>query len=364
MKRKRKLSNKQKRARAVIVAVILVIAVVIAVIIGSSKDKDNDIDVPSSSSDDEGEKIVVHINPLTGEKDFPADAVNKRPISFMVNNIKIATPQSGIADADICYEVPVEGGITRIMAIYANAKDVVKIGSIRSARHYYLDLAAAHNTVFVHYGKSVIAKKVINDRSLDTIDGGSVPDGFVQDEALAREKGREHSFFVTQDSLQAALDAKSTKMQSEITPAFNFADENTATGKDAVRIDVGFSKYTQSYFIYDSELKKYKKSQYDAPHIDANTGDQVAVDNVFVLFTPIEIIKKYKNGLVEVGLESGKGYYASQGKIQEITWEKGNYGDPIIYSDASGSPLKVNTGKSWISIVANNRQEFVTYQGE
>jgi len=362
MKRKRKLSNKQKRARAVIVAVILVIAVIIAIVIGSSKEEDKD--EPSPSSEDEGEQIVINVNPLTGEKDFPANAVNKRPVSFMVNNIKIATPQSGIADADICYEVPVEGGITRIMAIYANAKDVVKIGSIRSARHYYLDLAAAHNTVFVHHGKSVIAKKVINDRGLDTIDGGSLPIGFVQDEELARNKGREHSFFVTQDSLQAALDADSTQLQSEISPAFNFADANSATGEDATRIDIGFSQYTQSYFIYDSELKKYKKSQYDAPHIDSNSGDQVAVDNVFILFTPIERIEKYKNGLVEVGLESGKGYYASQGKIQEITWKKGNYSDPIIYKDASGALLKVNTGKSWISIVADNRQEFVTYKGE
>lgn len=364
MKRKRKLSNKQKRARAIILAVILIIAVVIAVVIGLSRDKDKDKDEIEPSSQDEDKQIVININPLTGEKDFPADAVNKRPVSFMVNNIKIATPQSGIADADICYEVPVEGGITRIMAIYANAKDVARIGSIRSARHYYLDLAAAHNAVFVHYGKSVIAKKVISDRSLDTIDGGYLPIGFVQDEEFARNKGREHSFFVTQDSLQAALSANSTQMEGEIPPAFNFVDANTATGEPATRIDVGFSHYTQSYFDYDSELKQYKKSQYGVPHIDTNSGGQVAVDNVFILFTPIEIIKKYTNGLIEVGLESGKGYYASHGKIQEITWKKGSYGDPIIYNDANGAPLKVNTGKSWISIVADNRQEFVTYQGE
>ena len=74
---------------------------------------------------------------LTG---LPISAEQKlnRPLAVMLNNIEEGCPQSGIADAAIVYEAPVEGRITRLMAIYDDYTNLEKVGSIRSSRDYFV----------------------------------------------------------------------------------------------------------------------------------------------------------------------------------------------------------------------------------
>ena len=60
------------------------------------------------------------VNLLTGMEGISKEAVGKRPIAVMVNNHKEAMPQYGISDADIIFEIPVEGAITRLMAVYGD----------------------------------------------------------------------------------------------------------------------------------------------------------------------------------------------------------------------------------------------------
>lgn len=76
---------------------------------------------------------------LTGE---PVDKKIglQRPYAIMINNIKEGLPQSGVSQAEMIYEAQVEGGITRLMALFQDVDHVEKIGSIRSARHYILIL--------------------------------------------------------------------------------------------------------------------------------------------------------------------------------------------------------------------------------
>ena len=70
---------------------------------------------------------------LTGEWVDPA--VNEqRPVAVMINNIGEAMPQSGIGQADVIYEMIVEGGITRLMAVFSDYSGLEKIGPVRSAR--------------------------------------------------------------------------------------------------------------------------------------------------------------------------------------------------------------------------------------
>ena len=92
-------------------------------------------------------------NPLTGEP-IGEDWVNRRPVAIMLNNLKEALPQQGQSEADILYEVLAEGGITRMLGVYQSVEGVGKIGSIRSARPYYLELALGHDAVYLHAGGS------------------------------------------------------------------------------------------------------------------------------------------------------------------------------------------------------------------
>lgn len=93
------------------------------------------------------------INPLTGLPMEPEYEQN-RPVAVMLNNLKKAQPQLGVSMADIIYEVPAEGGITRMLGVYQTLDGVGNLGSIRSARPYYIELAMGHDALYVHAGGS------------------------------------------------------------------------------------------------------------------------------------------------------------------------------------------------------------------
>ncbi len=96
---------------------------------------------------------------------------NERPIAIMINNHSIARQNhAGLNDAYIVYEAIVEGGLTRLMAIFKD-KDTARIGSVRSSRHYFLDYALENDAIYVHYGWSPQAESDINILGVDNING-------------------------------------------------------------------------------------------------------------------------------------------------------------------------------------------------
>ena len=110
------------------------------------------------------------INPLTGLPMEP-EYENDRPVAVMFNNLKAAQPQLGISQADIIYEVPAEGGITRMLGVFQSLEGVGTLGSIRSSRPYYLELALGHDALYVHAGGSPEAYKDIPAWGVDNMDG-------------------------------------------------------------------------------------------------------------------------------------------------------------------------------------------------
>ena len=106
----------------------------------------------------------LNYNELTGE--WSADYVSKRPVAVMINNLREALPSSGTKKADIIYECMVEGGITRIMPIFSSYEDIEKLGSVRSARHYYINIANEYDAIYVHYGQSKPAKEVLDNHAV------------------------------------------------------------------------------------------------------------------------------------------------------------------------------------------------------
>jgi hypothetical protein len=93
----------------------------------------------------------LYTNGLTGEAiDEPS---NLRPYAVMINNIKVALPHCGVSKADIIYEVLVEG-TTRMMAIFSDISDAGALGSMRSIRPYFIELARSYDAIVVHAGGS------------------------------------------------------------------------------------------------------------------------------------------------------------------------------------------------------------------
>lgn len=342
-----------------ITALVLSAALSLTLLAGCS------VSEPSQSSSESSSEIAAVINPLTGEDGFSESAVGKRPVAVMVSNIKQSLPQWGITDADIVYEAVTEGGITRLMCMFANPDAVPKVGPVRSVREYYPQFSEPFHALFVHFGGSTTGYEALKEYRIEDIDGmvfaGSA---FLQDKERSGKVGREHTFYTDTELLKPAIEKKEFSMTGTCPKAFNFVkpgESATLTGGSAEKATVRFSGYTTAVFEYDKTSGKYLKSQYGQPHIDANNQKQVAVENVVILYSPTsKIVGTY---LTRYDLTGGSGYYLSKGKMQEISWSKGAYNQMFKLTDSEGAPVSFNTGKTWVCVVPNGEKASTVLEG-
>ncbi|MBQ9907262.1 MAG: DUF3048 domain-containing protein [Oscillospiraceae bacterium] len=300
-------------------------------------------------------------NPLTGQAGFSAAAVGKRPVAVMVNNVRAALPQYGIADADVIFELPVEAGITRLMAVYADYTAVPDICSVRSCRYYYPILCLGMDAVYCHWGMDqTIAKETLTRTGIDRFDG-SVLEGalFFRDEQRRQTYAIEHTGYLRGALLPEFMTKRSVRtdlLPEYRRPLFHFADEEIPLNDAQTptrEIQLNFSGAYYSTFRYDEAAGCYKKLHSGSPHLDAHTGTQLAFENVIILQTDIHT--REDEYLMDVALSGGSGFYAANGGIQPITWTKDAETDPIRLYDASGAELTVSPGKSYIGIIGTDQ---------
>jgi len=316
---------------------------------------------PSSVATPEPTPYNGPVNPLTG---LPLEEkwVNARPVAVMLNNLKEAQPQQGQSQADIIYEVLAEGGITRMLGVYQTVDGVGTIGSVRSARTYYLELALGHDAVYLHAGGSPDAYAKIKKwgvTALDCVNGpyeGRSPNAnlFWRDPDRIKENGKVHSVVTTGESILERFPTYSFRQEHEEGYSYpqTFLEDGTPEhGTAAGVITVPYSPYKTGTFTYDEETKAYLVGQYGEPYIDGNTGGQVGVTNVLILQTDCRLISGDDAGRMAVDLTSGgKGWYACGGKMVEIQWSKEDRNSPFTYT-VNGEPLSLGRGKSYVNIV-------------
>jgi len=321
---------------------------------------------PSISTMAPVDPIPLYTNPLTGEG-TDTDLSSNRPVAIMLNNLKKALPQCGISQADIIYEAPAEGGITRMMAVFQSLDGVGALGSVRSARPYYVELAAGLDAIFIHAGGSDDAYSAIKKHSVFNIDGVNGPYGgtmFYRDAQRKKNAGFEHSLFTDEGRIEKLLSGSLSKMRQTHKEGYSLPlsfekDAVPANGQSANSISVKYSYYKTGSFAYDPQSNTYLVSQLvdkqNGPYVDGNNDQQVSVTNVLVLCTDVNLIKGDTAGRLTVRLTgSGSGYFACGGQYIPITWSKESPTAPFHFSTANGQPLTLGVGKSYINIVDNS----------
>ena len=109
------------------------------------------------------EPPVLYRHPLNGE---PLDApYTGRIVAVVINNLKAALPHYGVAEADIYYEIEVEGDITRCLMIYSDLEGVGSIGPVRSTRTYFNNVALSYDALLVHCGGSIRGRNGYADKN-------------------------------------------------------------------------------------------------------------------------------------------------------------------------------------------------------
>jgi uncharacterized protein Usg len=298
------------------------------------------------------------INPLTGlpiEEEFE----NRRPIAVIMNNMRAALPMYGIAQADIIYEVPIEGGITRMLAFFQDLTVAPEIGTVRSARLYFIDIAQAHNAILIHCGGSPQAYNAISSRNMAALDAlrGYEHRMFWRDADLRRQVGLEHSLFLTSEKAETVLETVRFPIHHPegYAHTLDFTDTaETAGGQAAAEVISHIPGSHASVFNYNDDDSLYYFSQRDMPFMDGNTDTQVAVRNLLILRTDINLISGDTAGRLTIRTTgSGSGFYACDGKIIPIRWSKERHDAPYIYTHEDGTPLSLAKGRTYICIVTN-----------
>ena len=301
------------------------------------------------------------VNPLSGLP-MGEEWVDRRPVAIMLNNLKEALPQLGQSQADILYEVPAEGGITRMMGVYQSLDGVGKIGSIRSSRPYYLELALGHDAIYLHAGGSVDAYEKIRQWGVDALDSVNGPyyskkegEGLMwRDPERRKSYSLEHTMVTTGQAIQeqfAGYDHLRLEHEEGYTYDMAFAEDGTpAGGMAAGTIDVPATNYKTGRFVYDEETGRYAGEEYGDAYIDGATGEQVEVTNVVILKADCRYTGD-SLGHITVDLTGGEGWFACGGKVVELTWEKEFPDGQLRYFGPDGEPIVFGVGHTYVMIV-------------
>ncbi|WP_297232724.1 DUF3048 domain-containing protein [uncultured Flavonifractor sp.] len=301
------------------------------------------------------------VNPLTGLP-IGEEWINRRPVAIMLNNLKQALPQLGQSQADIIYEIPAEGGITRMVGVYQSLEDVGTIGSIRSARPYYLEVALGHDAIFLHAGGSEDAYSKISQWGVTALDAVRGPylgktEGsnlMWRDPVRRQTYSLEHTVVTTGKTITDLLPTYNIRLDHKegYTYEMEFSEDGTpADGVTANQITVPVSTYKTGRFVYNEDTGKYGVEEYGSPYIDGNTQEQVEVTNVVILKTACRNTGDYL-GHITVDLSSGgRGYFACGGKITDLTWSKQYPNGQFHYTDSNGDPITFGVGTTYVCVV-------------
>ena len=314
------------------------------------------------------EEIPANQNLLTGVPDLTDGAIGKRPVAVMVNNVSYAMPQYGVGQADIIFEIPVEGDATRFMALYGDYTQVPQICPIRSCRYYFPALSQGFDAFYVNWGIDDTMADYLEALNMDQIEGITNTGGlFGRDQdRLNQGYSLEHTGYFDGTKLVYYIESQGLRTdlnEDKKGPAFQFnglEEQLKPEGSDCTSVQINFGAQS-SQFTYDAENKVYLKQINGDAQVDGKTGEQLAFTNVFVLETDISV--RDSVGHKEIDWDGGTdsvGYYVSNGGVQKITWSKdyNNESSYLRFYDESGQEISINRGKSYIALNYKNQAVF------
>ncbi|MBQ4528915.1 MAG: DUF3048 domain-containing protein [Clostridia bacterium] len=313
----------------------------------TSKEPSKPQGADSSATDNQEQPVVA------GNEFYDMMQTDNRPIAVMIDNdVDASRPQIGLESAYMVYEIIIEGGKSRMMALFKEY-DLEKVGPIRSSRHYFLDYALEHDAIYCHAGWSPKAQNDIGVLGVNNINGILGSDGTV----YWRDKTYDstwHNLYSGIDKLyDMAANTKGYRTETDVShTAYLTEPEVPTSGEDVVNIDIPYSAYYRVSYEYDNENGVYKRYVDGKEHM-SQTGDILTAENIIIYQIENFNLKDNDNvGRQDLNnLGSGKGYYITKGKKIDINWKKDSRTEKTIYTTADGEELMLNPGNTYIQIV-------------
>lgn len=262
------------------------------------------------------------------------------------NEISSRPQQKGLSKAQIVYEMPAEGGITRYLAIYS--RDFPEqIGPLRSARPYLVEFAEQFEAIFLHAGGSDDALREINYNNDVLALNGLVYEGinyFRRD----RKYRAPHNLFVQGEDIIKNLDV--LKWDFDLEKAYfdfsgGFLEPETSAGK-LINVNFSESGYRVNY-IYQEKSGDYQRYVGGKLHLDGEV--QVSPEKVGVIFT--EYYPYDQDGRLTLRTKGeGEFWLLQEGKLQKGQWRRED-GQMMEFLDENGSQIKFIPGQLFLEVI-------------
>jgi hypothetical protein len=299
------------------------------------------------------------VSPLTGLVTADPAAEAHPAVTVKMDNSPEARPQSGINQADVVYEMKVEG-ITRFALVFHSVTPD-GVGPVRSARSSDIDLVADLSTpLFVWSGGNAgvtdevltaAREGVLTNASVDVAEAGY---------HRSRDRSAPHNLYV---DLTSVLAERTPAGQGAPAPIFGYrTSASPAAGANAseaagVRIDFGLKTVVE--YAWDPEAQGWRRFQVDQRHgradsatVDAD-GVQVAPANVIVQFTHYGVSPSDSRSPKAFSVGEGEALVFTGGQVIPGRWVRPSRDVPAQYVDASGQPILLSPGRTWVELAEN-----------
>ncbi len=341
-----KKSNSTKMFIVVLILLIIIAGALFAMKVLMNKENQEETFANTNmvSEEEKKEAVVQKPKTLSGQS---------RPIAVMIDNHIDAMPQAGLLEADIVYEMIVEGGETRLMLILQD-KDLDRIGPIRSSRHDFLDYVLENDAIYVHFGWSPRARSDISSLGISNINGiyeSESESSFWRDD----EKYAPHNAVTSTENILKFAERDEYRTITTKDPVLNYVvDEvNLENGEGAETVVIPYSDINTVKYVYDEDLKEYVRYSRGEKQVDWNSGETITTKNIIITFAKNTAIDSQDRQDIEnVGVLDG--YYITNGKAIKIECVKPSREEQTVYRDLEENEIDVNDGKTFIQICPIN----------
>jgi hypothetical protein len=278
--------------------------------------------------------------PLTGE---PAQSgVPSRPVlAVKVENLPDARPQAGLQSADIVYEEPVEGGITRFIVLF-HCADVDRVGPVRSARTADPDVLSQFGVPILAYsGGAPNVVRVVESSDLVPIDETDGGDAFARDPA----RPSPHNLYIGTKAVYRVAHAG----RVEPTPVFQYSESLQGKARRVSSIHLPFSAtYADVSWTWNRRLGAWTRAHGDEPHVD-ESGDPISAANVVVQMVPAVIPSGSLTPQLDL-IGSGRAYVFRDGRMIVGRWERDTLHDVTRFVAKDGHEIALAPGRTWVEL--------------
>ncbi len=321
-----------------VVAILAMLTIIFAVLLPQIKP------APLKVSTLKTANPTIYYSPLTGTK-VDSEAVTKQAVTaIMIENSPDARPQSGLKQAGIVYEAIAEGGITRFLALYQEAKPQL-IGPVRSVRIYYVDWLAPYNASVAHIGGSAAALAEVRNGNYRDIDQFFNAPYYWR----ASDRAAPHNVYTSFEKLDALNTTKG--YTSSTFTGWPRQDEKAAQTPNATSIAINFSSALfNTHYDYDAATNSYLRSIGGSPSTDREEG-QITPKVVIAMKVTMATVMEdgARESIATTG--SGEATVFQNGTATNVTWKKASRSAPLQFFDAAGNEITLNRGQTWVAAV-------------